>query len=74
MKPEPKIKKLTLNKETLRDLTADHAADVKGGGRATRTCTSSLECTLGGCPTFMCPTVFCKGKTANCVTRKQWGC
>jgi hypothetical protein len=57
-----------LRKETLRDLTADHAADVRGGGHETNTC---IDCSLGGCnPTL----ILCHGKTANYVTRKQWGC
>ena len=36
MKTEPKVKKLTLKKETLRDLTAHNAGDVKGGAKGGR--------------------------------------
>ncbi len=34
MKNETKVKKLVLKKETLRDLTAQNAGEVKGGSRA----------------------------------------
>jgi hypothetical protein len=39
MKPEPKVRKLTLKKETLRDLTAPNAIGVKGGACGLRTWT-----------------------------------
>ncbi len=32
------LKKLTLNRETLRDLTAQNAGDVKGGKRTKKHC------------------------------------
>ena len=35
MKNETKVKKLVLRKETLRDLTAQNAGEVKGGGTQT---------------------------------------
>ncbi len=42
MKTETKSKKLTLKRETLRDLTARNAGEVKGGGthkhRPTKKC------------------------------------
>jgi hypothetical protein len=47
MKRETKIKKLTLNKETLRDLTAQNAGEVKGGakGANTKKLTCACKCT-----------------------------
>ncbi len=41
-----KPKKLTLNKETLRDLTAHNAGEVKGGSAAcsVRTCYCTYTC------------------------------
>ncbi len=67
------LKKLTLNKETLRDLTAHNADEVNGGqvpitamGCVTRICTlaaCSLACTQNlGC-TYTCH--HCHGKTYN---------
>ena len=50
-----KVKKLTLNKETLRDLTAQNAGAVKGGG----TQTMYMWCT------WTCQTCECHGKTYN---------
>ena len=58
------VKKLTLNKETLRDLTAQNAGEIKGGGknRYTKQCnhaTKWLTCTCGSysplCFTQGCP-------------------
>ncbi len=51
------VKKLKLLKETLRDLTARNAGEVKGRSPVSKRC-SNLECTLGfrcgytliGCP------------------------
>jgi hypothetical protein len=67
MKSENKVKKLILKKETLRDLTAQNAGEVKGGGKAANTkkcptvtcgsgCTSLLKTCLRtmGCPTAGC--------------------
>jgi hypothetical protein len=40
-----KVKKLTLNRETLRDLTAQNAGGVKGGmGAGSRTCYCTYTC------------------------------
>ena len=50
MKNETKVKKLVLRKETLRDLTAQNAGEVKGGrGAGTRTCYCSYTCRGGAC-------------------------
>jgi hypothetical protein len=53
MKPEPKVRKLTLKKETLRDLTADHAGNVRGGAKGgngnTKKCPPSYDTCIGGC-------------------------
>ena len=53
MKTQPK--KITLNKETLRDLTVQNAGEVKGG-RTNRTCANFTFCVSGanGCYTFHC--------------------
>ncbi len=66
MKKQPK--KLTLNKETLRDLTAQNAGEVKGGvtippGACSGWC--SYNCATVGCATRNCVTVGC---TYNCAT------
>ncbi len=57
MKNDPKVKKLVLRKETLRDLTAQNAGEVKGGSRA------------GGCSWWCTVTVkpcdFTKGKACH---------
>jgi hypothetical protein len=50
MKNEPQIKKLVLRRETLRDLTAQNAGEVKGGpqfsvGNHCRTYGASCYCT-----------------------------
>ena len=42
MKKQPK--KLTLNKETLRDLTARNASEVKGGRGKTKWCGYTVKC------------------------------
>jgi hypothetical protein len=63
MKTEPKIKKLTLKKETLRDLTAQNAGEVKGG-----------QCGLWTSGSPPRTWVLCPGKTAKCATKKQGGC
>ncbi len=45
MKNEPKVKKLVLRKETLRDLTAQNTGEVKGGSAAcSRTCYCTYTC------------------------------
>ncbi len=67
MKNEPKVKKLVLRKETLRDLTAANAAEVKGGGKATRYgygCTGATcmdVCTVVTCN----PCHYTKGKPCH---------
>ncbi len=66
MKNEPKVKKLVLRKETLRDLTAQTAGGVKGGG-ATRYGLGCTDPTCANqtclrCPTFyVCTAGTCKG-------------
>ncbi len=68
MKNEPKVKKLVLMKETLRDLTAHNAGWVKGGpkgGKATNKCAPSGKPTCGG---FTCNTgVTCLNTCAVCT-------
>ncbi len=54
MKTEPKMKKLVLKKETLRDLTAQNAGGVKGGKTRTKNCVS----------TSLCPSRTCTGDLA----------
>jgi hypothetical protein len=51
------IKKLTLNRETLRDLTAPNAGEVKGGGKTNgKNCVpiTSVTCGAGVCFTLRC--------------------
>ncbi len=57
MKTEPKVKKLVLRKETLRDLTAQNAGAVKGGGVTFKgiTCTPTWDYR---CPTYYVCTVW----------------
>ena len=55
---EKNANKLVLNKETLRDLTARNAAEVKGGTWRTASCYGT------------CRTLYCHGKTHN---KKCWG-
>ncbi len=57
-------KKLTLNKETLRDLTAQNAREVKAGSASH--CVPSCICTYN-CPTIGCTLATCKchGQTYN---------
>jgi hypothetical protein len=61
-----KGKKLVLNKETLRDLMAHNAGEVKGGGRTNgKKCLKPTEYGLT-CPTYGCTayagcTVTCYG-------------
>ncbi len=57
MKSESKVKKLVLRKETLRDLTAGNATEVKGGATGGNAC--SFFCSAS------CPTCRCHGKTYN---------
>ncbi len=56
MKTEPEVRKLVLRKETLRDLTAQNAVEVKGGA-GTHSC---AWCTVS-CHTCL----RCHGKTYN---------
>ncbi len=63
MKNEPKVKKLVLRKETLRDLTAHNAGAVKGGGVTFKGITCVPTYYERGCYTwYLCPspTVTCK--------------
>ncbi len=64
------LKKLTLTKETLRDLTAQNAGEVKGGKKKTKglpclvgesvLCDTNLQC---GFTFYICgPTSFCGGR------------
>lgn len=55
-------KKLTLNKETLRDLTPQNTGEVKGGTSRV-SCASCSYC----CPSIACTYATCKchGKTYN---------
>ncbi len=59
------LKKLTLTKETLRDLTAQNAGEVKGGKKTARHCLpqGTSFCNTGwpcGFTFWMCgPTSFC---------------
>ncbi len=55
-------KKLTLNKETLRDLTPQNATGVKGGTFTLMDCQRTLMCQTLGC-TYTCH--HCHGKTYN---------
>jgi hypothetical protein len=57
MKPEPKVKKLMLRKETLRDLTADHAGNVRGGGKGGNG--NTKKCGGGGSLCSRCETGTC---------------
>ncbi len=69
MKTETKIKKLTLKKETLRDLTARHAGEVKGG------ILTRLECSgVEACLSRTCATQFIRGCRPPHYTKKQGGC
>jgi hypothetical protein len=54
MKEETKVKKLILKKVTLRDLTARHAEEIKGG-----------SCSLHTSTGIACPTYKCHGQTWN---------
>jgi len=47
MKTETKIKKLALKKETLRDLTAHNAGEIRAGGKGgnTKNCTNKCPFT-----------------------------
>ena len=48
---KPKTK-LMLKKETLRDLTAQNATDIKAGGKVV---TLKKKCATAGCLTWDCP-------------------
>jgi hypothetical protein len=57
-----KVKKLTLNKETLRDLTSRNAGEVKAGdqgGKGNAKTTHTNKCIWGGQSCFACPTYGC---------------
>ncbi len=62
MKNEPKVKRLVLRKETLRDLTAQNAGAVKGGAITKKGPT---------CPGYTVPCTYelysckCHGRTYN---------
>ncbi len=56
MKTEPRVKKLMLRKETLRDLTAQNAGQVKGGEKRSFFCTKWAT----ACLFFTCK---CHGNT-----------
>jgi hypothetical protein len=53
MKKQPK--KLTLNKETLRDLTAHNAGEIKAGAKGVRT----RKCKTVTCGPFCQGTFYC---------------
>ena len=72
------LKKLTLNKETLRDLTTHNGGAVKGGTTVPYDACSvwcsyncaptyfcSFNCATAGCATVNCATGGCHGKTYN---------
>ena len=56
-----KVKKLTLNRETLRDLMAHNAGEVKAGDRGgnTKTTANKGRCIWGSESCFACPTYGC---------------
>ena len=58
-----KVKKLTLNKETLRDLTAQNAGEVKGGGKTMnkKCATRGRTCVGGTCGGYTCNTQYSCG-------------
>ncbi len=67
MKNEPKVKKLVLRKETLRDLSAQNAGQVKGGAKTNgKKCVAATQAGLTCGVT--CPTYY-----AIC-TNTCWGC
>ncbi len=60
------LKKLTLNKETLRDLTTQNAGEVRGG-TGTWTCNATCACHTAWC-TISCKSCAlgkCHGQTYN---------
>ncbi len=69
MKSENKVKKLVLRKETLRDLTAQNAGQVKGGVTIPPGACSAWGCYTRGCTALLCSvgcaTGGCHGKTYN---------
>ena len=66
-----KIKKLTLQRETLRDLTTHSAGEVKGGAKTKRCQPHSYRgATMCG---YTCPTGDCTGYTCyNCGSAGCW--
>ena len=58
MKTETKVKKLILKKETLQDLTARHAEEIKGG---------ACGLTTGALSWYTCKGKGCNGKTKRCM-------
>ncbi len=62
------LKKLTVNKETLRDLTTQNAGDVRGGDRTLTcggTCGCSWGCHTAGCTVTRGKLCHAHGKTYN---------
>ncbi len=64
MKSDNRVKKLVLRKETLSDLTAHKAGEVKGGakgGKKTQHCTTGVKATACGygCRTYATCTGCC---------------
>ena len=52
-------KKLTLDRETLRDLTAQNGAGVKGGIKLTKANSKGKVCPTGACTGRECYSVGC---------------
>jgi hypothetical protein len=63
-----KLKKLALNRETLRHLTPEHLAGVKGGTSTVCTMACTWGCT-GTC-SCTCGTGTCAGSN-NCTTNEN---
>ncbi len=63
MKKEIKVKKLVLRKETLRDLSAQNAGQVKGGAK-----TNGKKCVAASQAGLTCPTNY------PICTNTCWGC
>ena len=59
------VKKLSLNKETIRNLTNDELGQVAGGNATATTCIP-CEITCGTCDTLCCPTEWFTCR--NCIT------
>ncbi len=68
MKNESKVKKLVLRKETLRDLTAQNAGQIKGNNKTNLWATCPYACLTGLtclCPTVLAASCGCHGNTRN---------